>query len=121
MNPAARHIRQDDASAGGVRSGHGSQRVREPPVGDPDPGLDSSSLTYRKAQTNNAERDRAECLDDNSRNTSCGIVRHTTLWLEPELVGQFEFLEWTQDGHLRHARFMGLREEGQARDVGRKS
>jgi hypothetical protein len=25
MNPAARHIRQDDASAGGVRSEHGSQ------------------------------------------------------------------------------------------------
>jgi DNA ligase D-like protein (predicted ligase) len=39
-------------------------------------------------------------------------------WLVPELVGQFEFLEWTPDNHLRHARFMGLR-ESDARYVGR--
>jgi hypothetical protein len=27
--------------------------------------------------------------------------------LKPVLVGQFEFVEWTPDGHLRH-RYMGL-------------
>ena len=31
-------------------------------------------------------------------------------WLKPLLVGQFEFLEWTPDRHLRHTRFIGLRE-----------
>jgi bifunctional non-homologous end joining protein LigD len=31
-------------------------------------------------------------------------------WLKPLLVGQFEFLEWTQDRHLRHTRFIGLGE-----------
>jgi bifunctional non-homologous end joining protein LigD len=41
-------------------------------------------------------------------------------WLTPELVGQFEFLEWTPDGHLRHSRFLGLREDKTARDVGRE-
>jgi bifunctional non-homologous end joining protein LigD len=40
-------------------------------------------------------------------------------WLKPALVGQFEFLEWTPDNHLRHARFLGLREDKKARDVGR--
>jgi DNA ligase D-like protein (predicted ligase) len=30
-------------------------------------------------------------------------------WVKPELVGEFEFLEWTADNHLRHSRFMGLR------------
>lgn len=30
-------------------------------------------------------------------------------WLKPVLVGQFEFLEWTADNHLRHARFVELR------------
>src|ERR1700734_3967138 len=30
--------------------------------------------------------------------------------LKAVLVGQFEFVEWTPDGHLRHSRFMGLRE-----------
>ena len=40
-------------------------------------------------------------------------------WLKPVLVGQFEFLEWTGDGHLRHTRFAGLREDKPARRVGR--
>ena len=31
-------------------------------------------------------------------------------WLKPALVGQFEFVEWTPDGHLRHSRFIALRE-----------
>jgi len=29
-------------------------------------------------------------------------------WLKPVILGQFEFLEWTPDGHLRHARFLGV-------------
>jgi bifunctional non-homologous end joining protein LigD len=41
-------------------------------------------------------------------------------WLKPELVGQVEFLEWTPDGHLRHSRFLRLREDKDARDVGRE-
>jgi ATP-dependent DNA ligase len=40
-------------------------------------------------------------------------------WLRPELVGQFEFVEWTPDGHLRHARFVGLKEDTNAREVRR--
>jgi bifunctional non-homologous end joining protein LigD len=38
-------------------------------------------------------------------------------WLRPELAGQFEFTEWTPDNHLRHSRFVGLRENNQPRDV----
>ena len=38
-------------------------------------------------------------------------------WLRPELVGQFEFVEWTPDGHLRHTRFVGLRGDKKAEDV----
>jgi len=41
-------------------------------------------------------------------------------WLEPILVGQFEFVEWTPDNHLRHSRFVGLREDRRAREVGRE-
>jgi bifunctional non-homologous end joining protein LigD len=37
-------------------------------------------------------------------------------WLRPVLVGQFEFVEWTPDSHLRHSRFVALRE-----DKGRQS
>jgi bifunctional non-homologous end joining protein LigD len=40
-------------------------------------------------------------------------------WLKPVLVGQFEFVEWTDDNHLRHTKFVGLREDKAARDVKR--
>ena len=41
-------------------------------------------------------------------------------WLKPVLVGQFEFLEWTADNHLRHSKFVGLREDKNAKDVVRE-
>jgi bifunctional non-homologous end joining protein LigD len=41
-------------------------------------------------------------------------------WLKPVLVGQFEFLEWTADNHLRHSKFVGLRADKRARDVVRE-
>jgi DNA ligase D-like protein (predicted ligase) len=42
------------------------------------------------------------------------------VWLKPELVAQIEFTEWTPDGHLRHSRFVGLREDKRAREVVRE-
>jgi bifunctional non-homologous end joining protein LigD len=41
-------------------------------------------------------------------------------WLKPVLVGQFEFVEWTEDKHLRHTKFIGLRDDKPARDVRRE-
>jgi bifunctional non-homologous end joining protein LigD len=41
-------------------------------------------------------------------------------WLTPMLVGQFEYVEWTPDGHLRHSRFIGLREDKRPKDVVRE-
>jgi bifunctional non-homologous end joining protein LigD len=41
-------------------------------------------------------------------------------WLTPLLVGQFEFVQWTYDGHLRHSRFITLREDKKAKDVRRE-
>jgi DNA ligase D-like protein (predicted ligase) len=41
-------------------------------------------------------------------------------WLEPQLVGQFEFVEWTGDGHLRHTRFVALRDDKPPRTVVRE-
>jgi bifunctional non-homologous end joining protein LigD len=42
-------------------------------------------------------------------------------WVEPELVAQIGFAEWTGDGRLRHPRFLGLREDKAARDVVRET
>src|SRR5580704_4607478 len=41
-------------------------------------------------------------------------------WLKPVLVGQFEFVNWTEDAHLRHSRFMSLRDDKYAKDVRRE-
>jgi DNA ligase D-like protein (predicted ligase) len=41
-------------------------------------------------------------------------------WLKPVLVGQFEFVEWTPDNHLRHTRFVGLRDDKNAQEVRRE-
>jgi bifunctional non-homologous end joining protein LigD len=42
-------------------------------------------------------------------------------WLQPLLVGQFEFVEWTPDAHLRHSRFMGIRDGVNSLGVARKA
>jgi bifunctional non-homologous end joining protein LigD len=41
-------------------------------------------------------------------------------WLKPVLVGQFEFLEWTGENHLRHTKFVALREDKPAHEVRRE-
>ena len=43
------------------------------------------------------------------------------VWLKPVLVGQFEFAEWTPDNHLRHSRFVALRDDKEAREVHREN
>lgn len=40
-----------------------------------------------------------------------------SVWVRPELVAQIEFLEWTDSGHLRHSKFVGLRNDRSARSV----
>jgi ATP-dependent DNA ligase len=41
-------------------------------------------------------------------------------WLKPVLVGQFEYVERTPDNHLRHSRFVALREDKDGREVRRE-
>lgn len=41
-------------------------------------------------------------------------------WLEPELVAQIEFAEWTDGDHLRHSKFVSLRDDKDPRDVRRE-
>lgn len=41
-------------------------------------------------------------------------------WLKPLLVAQIEFVEWTADNHLRHPKFVALRDDIDARQVRRE-
>ena len=41
-------------------------------------------------------------------------------WVEPELVAEVGFTEWTRHGRLRHPRFLGLRFDKPASKVVRE-
>ena len=43
-----------------------------------------------------------------------------TTWVQPRLVAQVAFTEWTREGRLRHPRFLGLREDKDPREVVRE-
>ena len=42
-------------------------------------------------------------------------------WLKPKVVAQIRFVEWTAEGHLRHAAFLGLRTDKKASTVRRET
>ena len=43
-----------------------------------------------------------------------------TRWVKPQLVVEVAFAEWTPDGQIRHATYIGLRSDKQARQVRRE-
>ena len=48
------------------------------------------------------------------------VRRSDVVWVEPELVCEVEFAEWTHDGRLRAPSYLGLREDKAAREVRRE-
>jgi bifunctional non-homologous end joining protein LigD len=48
------------------------------------------------------------------------IKERGVTWVEPKLVAQIGFTEWTRDGRLRHPRFLGLRYDKSASEVVRE-
>jgi bifunctional non-homologous end joining protein LigD len=54
------------------------------------------------------------------RRTQWALTREemkNCVWLKPELIAQVEFVEWTPDKHLRAAKFVGLRDDKDAREI----
>jgi bifunctional non-homologous end joining protein LigD len=45
------------------------------------------------------------------------VRKGDVVWVEPRLVAEVEFVEWTHDGHLRAPSFQGLREDKGPREV----
>lgn len=72
-------------------------------------------------QTLRELRDR---MDDLERETSPFAIgdppRRGVHWVEPRLVAQVGFTEWTDDGRLRHPRFEGLRRDKDPGDIVRE-
>jgi bifunctional non-homologous end joining protein LigD len=45
------------------------------------------------------------------------MQKRGVVWLEPEIVAQVNYTGWTSDNLLRHAAFVGLREDKPALEV----
>jgi bifunctional non-homologous end joining protein LigD len=76
-------------------------------------GFDQATLRDLGARLRKLERDDSPFVDVHP-------IPRGTHWVEPELVGQIAFTEWTRDGRLRHPRFLGLRNDKPAADVVRE-
>jgi len=53
-----------------------------------------------------------------ARGTPAGRGHH---WVEPRLVAEVRFTEWTRDGGIRHPSFLGLRDDKRPEDCVRES
>jgi len=42
-------------------------------------------------------------------------------WVQPRLVAEVEFSDWTAADHLRHSRFVALRDDKDPKDVRKES
>jgi bifunctional non-homologous end joining protein LigD len=53
--------------------------------------------------------------------TMAKVAKRDVVWVEPRLVCEVEFAEWTHDGHLRAPSFKGLRDDKAPRAVRREN
>lgn len=58
-----------------------------------------------------------ECRSPPVEKTSARGVGRDVHWVEPRLVAEIAFTEWTGDGRLRHPVYVGLREDKSAAEV----
>jgi bifunctional non-homologous end joining protein LigD len=80
-------------------------------------GTVQPSLSQRQTV---AFRKRIEALERDAapfRNAPAPDRELDYLWLEPSIVAEVRFLEWTRSGGLRHAVFEGFRQDKQAGEV----
>jgi bifunctional non-homologous end joining protein LigD len=76
-------------------------------------GFDQATLRELGQHLRELERDDPPFVDVHP-------IPRGTHWVEPELVAQIGFTEWTRDGRLRHPRYLGLRDDKPATEVVRE-
>ena len=69
-------------------------------------GFDTKTLTSLRKKLDKLER-KTPAFKKAPR----GAEARRSHWVEPKLVGEVAFTEWTEDGLLRHPTFQGLRED----------
>lgn len=88
---------------------HGDDLVFAGKVGT---GLDTKMLLDLRARLDRIEMPASPFVAG-----SKGLPKLRIHWVQPELVVQVSFIEWTVHGKLRHPRLVGLRFDKDARDV----
>lgn len=78
-------------------------------------GFSEQALADLRARLKSIERSTAPFAE-----ISPGTETHDVRWVEPELVGEVRFQEWTAEGRLRNSVWRGLRPDKQPRDVKRE-
>jgi bifunctional non-homologous end joining protein LigD len=77
-------------------------------------GFDTETLHSLGTQMRELRRDDPPFADP------ANIRERGVTWVEPRLVAEVGFTEWTRDGRLRHPRFLGLRDDKAASEVVRE-
>jgi bifunctional non-homologous end joining protein LigD len=77
-------------------------------------GFDTGTLRSLGARLRELRRDDPPFADPSA------IRERGVTWVEPQLVAQIGFTEWTGSGRLRHPRFLGLRDDKAASEVVRE-
>ncbi|MDX1629119.1 MAG: DNA ligase, partial [Fulvivirga sp.] len=62
-------------------------------------------------------RNKMDGLERESNPFDENIDKEGVHFISPKLVGEFGFTEWTDDGKLRHPRFIGLRDDKAPEEV----
>jgi bifunctional non-homologous end joining protein LigD len=75
-------------------------------------GFDRPTLRDLGARLRELRRDCSPFADE--------VRERGVTWVEPRLVAQVGFAEWTRDGRLRHPRYLGLRDDKAASEVVRE-
>jgi bifunctional non-homologous end joining protein LigD len=76
-------------------------------------GFTRATLRDLAARLEPLRRDRSPFADE--------VRERTATWVQPRLVAQIGFSEWTRHGRLRHPRFLGLRDDKSAEEVVREA
>ena len=76
-------------------------------------GFTRATLRELAAELRRLRRDTSPFADE--------VRERAATWVEPRLVAQIGFSEWTRDGRLRHPRFLGLRFDKPAAEVVRET
>jgi bifunctional non-homologous end joining protein LigD len=83
-------------------------------------GRVGTGFTHASLRQLKVELNKRKSSEPPFKNPPTGSNRRGVTWVRPELVGEVEFTEWTDDGLLRHPSFHGLREDNSPRRVVRE-